>query len=92
MLPLAVSTAADEQDALKKVYGPVADEPWKAGQEKGEVSVGVVVYEKEGKLYLDGKPCEKKFYYFSNPYEKTPTGRTVKCRDESFTEYRVRQK
>jgi hypothetical protein len=82
--------SADE--AIKRAYGKLADSPWLAEQNKGDVATGVVVYEKEGKLYLDSEPCNKKFYYFTQPYEKTETGGTASCGNDSFPKFRVRQK
>jgi hypothetical protein len=82
--------AGDE--AVKRAYGKLAEAPWLAAQDKGDIATGVVVYEKDGKLYLDSEPCNKKFYYFTQPYEKTPTGGTATCGDDSFPKFRVRQK
>jgi hypothetical protein len=81
-----------EDEAIKRAYGKLADSPWLASQTKGDVATGVVVYEKEGKLYLDSDPCNKKFYYFTQPYEKTAIPGTAKCGDDSFPKFRVRQK
>src|ERR1700761_2106872 len=68
-----------QDEAIKRAYGKLADSPWLASQSKGDVATGVVVYEKDGKLYLDSDPCNKKFYYFTQPYEKTLIPETAKC-------------
>jgi hypothetical protein len=86
------SSRPSVDEAIKRAYGNLADSPWLAEQNKGDVATGVVVYEKDGKLYLDSEPCNKKFYNFSQPYEKTATGATVTCGSDSFPKFRVRQK
>jgi hypothetical protein len=78
--------------ALERAYGELAKAPWKAQQEKGEIATGVIVYEQDKKLYLDSQPCSQKLYYFSEPYKKDATGKKVKCGNDIFDEYQVRQK
>ena len=96
-VPMALQNALQlgpkaNQAALDRVYGKLAQAPWEAQQQKGDIAVGVIVNESNGKIYLDGKPCEKKIYNFTAPYDKDATGRKVSCGQDSFDEYRVRQK
>jgi hypothetical protein len=83
---------ATSDKRILDVYGSVAEEPWKLGQDKGEAGTGVVINETNGKLYLDTKPCEAKVKTFSEPYEKADTGKTVPCKGHQLPVFFIRQK
>jgi hypothetical protein len=48
--------------------------------------------EAQDKLYLDTDPCNSKVETFSKPYEKTPTGKSTKCKGHEIDLFFVRQK
>ena len=89
---IAVFDKQANDAALQRTYGELTKAPWKAQQEKGEIATGVIVYEQDKKLYLDSQPCSQKMYYFTEPYKKDATGKKVKCGNDTFDEYQVRQK
>jgi hypothetical protein len=71
---------ADIKDLLRDIYGDKLEQPWLLRQENARASTGVVILEKDDKLYLDSDPCNQKVMTFSKPYEKTDTGKTVTCK------------
>lgn len=44
---IATSDKRTNDAALQRTYGELAQAPWKAQQEKGEIATGVIVYERD---------------------------------------------
>jgi hypothetical protein len=94
---IAISITLLSEDSsgkiLRDIYGSdKIAQPWTLPQQKGDAATGVVMSEAQDKLYLDTDPCNSKVETFSKPYEKTPTGKSTKCKGHEIDLFFVRQK